>query len=216
MKRAFLWLCALCLTWGGAVAWGRMRRPSPPPVSRFTPAPFPPQQRPFVLFFSGRNNGAYVETTLRSGFAQLYDRFRIVYVDEGSTDGSDRLAQELLEGKGTFLRNEVPQGEEANIQRVAALCEPEEILVIPGGDDLLAHEWVLQRLNAYFAPRELWVAYGKALELPHYQPCPETSRLLAAYAPLLQGGPFAPPEGHVHAIDEILTLHNPPYTNDQK
>jgi hypothetical protein len=48
------------------------------------------------------------------------------------------------------------------------LCEPQEIVVVLGGDDWLAHEWVLSRLNQYYANPDLWMTYGQYREYPSY------------------------------------------------
>ncbi len=213
MRNALLWLIALCIAAGGGVAWSRYRPAPIVTAPLFAPAPFPIQHRPFVLFFSGRNNGAFVEAALQSAFSQRYDRFRVVYVDDASTDGSDYLAETALQGKGTFFRNEAPLGWVANLKRVAAACQPEEILVVPGANDALAHEWVLERLNAYYAQPELWFAYGQAVELPSFArghaSAVEMPYLFSVYAARLQFPLLESCRGHTQFLDEVFTLHNP-------
>ncbi len=37
------------------------------------------------------------------------------------------------------------------------------------GEDSLAHEWVLQRLNAYYADPDLWLTFGQYRDFPSYE-----------------------------------------------
>src|SRR3990167_8151971 len=141
----------------------------------FLPASFPTVIHPFVVVIIGQNNGAFVEKTLASALAQKYDSFRVVYVDDASTDGSFELARDLIYGNPsaaqiTLARNEKILGSIANLSRVAQECEEEEILVILQGEELLAHDWVLTRLNQYYADPDLWLTYGQYLEYPSFRP----------------------------------------------
>jgi hypothetical protein len=45
----------------------------------------------------------------------------------------------------------------------------EEIVAVLNGDDWLAHEWVIARLNQYYADPDLWLTYGEARDYPTYQ-----------------------------------------------
>ncbi len=48
-------------------------------------------------------------------------------------------------------------------------CLDEEIVIVLQGEDRLAHEWVLQRLNQYYADPDLWLTYGQFREYPSFQ-----------------------------------------------
>lgn len=140
----------------------------------FRPTDYPLEHRPFVLIAVGHENGAFVEKTLRSMFSQVYPNFRIVYVDDASTDGSFSLVQDFVHSSGfekivTLIRNSERVGELASINQVIRECADEEIVVWIGGQDFLSHEWVLDRLNAYYADPELWLTFGQYREFPGYK-----------------------------------------------
>jgi glycosyltransferase involved in cell wall biosynthesis len=57
------------------------------------------------------NSNPYLELCLRSLLSQTkFDDFEIVFVDDGSTDGSCQIAESLLRKKDTLIRHETNQG----------------------------------------------------------------------------------------------------------
>ncbi len=140
----------------------------------FRPAVHPLQQRFFAIYICGCNNGAFVEKTLDSVFAQTYDRYRLIYIDDGSTDGSFELARDYIYARipaeqVICLRNEQRLGPLPNLIRAIDACQDDEIALILGGEDWLAHEWVLDDLNRYYADSDLWAAYTQYCEFPAYR-----------------------------------------------
>lgn len=141
---------------------------------RFSPAQFVLKNRPFVIVVVGHNNGATVEKTLNSVFFQSYENFRLIYLDDASTDGSQMIAQDAINRSTrmvpvTFVQNDEKLGELANIFRAIEPCEDHEIVIVLQGEDWLAHEWVLQRLNAYYSDPDLWIATGASIDFPTFQ-----------------------------------------------
>lgn len=140
----------------------------------FRPTAYPLTNRSFVIAVVGYNNGAFVEKTLRSLFSQVYPHYRIVYVDDASTDGSFSLVKDLVESSGcaesvTLTKNVERLGELANLSQIVEASEDEEIIVWVRGEDFLAHEWVLTELNAYYADPDLWMTFGQYREFPGYR-----------------------------------------------
>ncbi len=184
MKKTALFIFFLMALFGASFAAGNWQRKSRLVSNRssegtfldnrFIPTRYPTVNRPFVIFVVGYNNGAAVEKTLHSIFSQHYAHFRLIYVDDGSSDGSFSLAQDLIHSYQhvapvTVLRNEERFGEMANLYAVIQSCQDEEIVVVLGGEDWLAHEWVLSRLNEYYADPDLWLTYGQYREFPTYR-----------------------------------------------
>ena len=140
----------------------------------FRATQYPLENLPFCVVIIGRNNGANLEKTLESVFSQNYDNFRILYIDDASDDGSQDLASDLIFASRVFTKvqfhhNEQPLGMLSSLSRAVQGCENEEIVVVLNGEDWLAHEWVLQRLNQYYADPDLWVTYGQSRDYPTYQ-----------------------------------------------
>jgi glycosyltransferase involved in cell wall biosynthesis len=112
----------------------------------------------------GRNDGAYLDRSLRSVFSQQYDRFRVVYVDDGSVDRSEHLAQALIDATATtrqtsLVRHAEPLGLLGSLKELLAQPQDEIVIVLEASQEL-AHEWVLDRLNRYFANPDVWVVIG--------------------------------------------------------
>lgn len=181
MKRAFAWLLFLCILIGGSFAAGRSWQTKRHVVSHssdfdngFRPAPFVKEVRRFVVVATGYNNGAFVERMLESVFAQQYDDYRLIYIDDASTDGSYELARDtiytsLQSKKVTLIKNERSLGLLANWVRAIQSCQDDEIVVLLNGEDALAHEWVFATLNRYYVDPDLWLTYGQYLEFPTFQ-----------------------------------------------
>lgn len=143
-------------------------------IDAFRPTDYPLQNRPFVIAIIGHNNGANLQKTLDSVAAQSYDNYRVVYIDDASDDGSFDLATDLINNSSNLLRvelvhNDQKLGHLANLSRIAQQCSDEEIIVVLEGEDWLAHEWVLQRLNTYYADPDLWLTYGQSLDFPAFE-----------------------------------------------
>jgi glycosyltransferase involved in cell wall biosynthesis len=131
------------------------------------------EHKPFVLVIPSYNNAEWVEKNLRSLFEQKYDNFRIIYIDDASTDGTGASAQALTAAYGQehrmqLCRNDSNRGAVENIYRAIHSCLDEEIIVICDGDDWLSHERVLQRLNEIYADPSVWATYGSYIEYPNY------------------------------------------------
>lgn len=182
MGRLFLFLILVGVAFGASFSWARLQtkgkiisQEAPLFLDHgFTATSYPLENHPFVLVIIGKNNGASVSKTLDSVFQQNYDNFRVVYVDDGSQDGSFSLVQELISQSQHALqvqlvRNEQSEGFLACLYRTVHDCLDEEIVVVLQGEDWLAHEWVLQRLNAYYANPDLWMTYGQYREYPSFQ-----------------------------------------------
>jgi hypothetical protein len=182
MQKTFLWILCFALIVGGAFAGGKAWREqrnrntadSQDLDYGFQPAAFPLENRSFVFFICGYNNGAFIEKTLRTVFAQAYDSYRLIYIDDASTDGSFEAARDAIYASGQMLRTTIARNEErlgqlANLVRAVDTCEDQEIVVVLNGEDWLAHEWVLCRLNQYYADSDLWLTYGQYCEFPSYK-----------------------------------------------
>jgi cellulose synthase/poly-beta-1,6-N-acetylglucosamine synthase-like glycosyltransferase len=134
-------------------------------------------QKSFVILITADNNAAYCEKTLISALSQNYPNFRIVYIDQESTDGSwetvCRLADYSLHPeKVTFLRSEKFVGSLARFYDAIHESKDEEILVIVDGNDFLAHENVLTKLNKIYSKPSIWMTYGNFLDYPSYKQIP--------------------------------------------
>jgi len=118
----------------------------------------------FLLVSASYQCAAWVERCLGSVLAQTYPHFRLVLVDDCSTDGTLERARALVGDDPRFvlIANTERRFPLANIVRASAEAggRPDDVLVVLDGDDWLAHERVLEKLAAVYADPEVWLTYG--------------------------------------------------------
>ena len=183
MKRIALTLFLLAILYGAGFVFGRSRAARLERASTqlpvfvdngFRPTSYPLEYRSFVIVMIAHNNGAFIEKSLASIFSQHYPHYRMIYIDDGSTDGSASLAGDLIASSGqkelvTFIRHPEQSGELAHLSSIVREIDDQDIVVWLGGKDQLAHVWALTHLNAYYVNPELWLTYGQYLEMPGYR-----------------------------------------------
>lgn len=128
-------------------------------------------QHPIVIMVLAHNNQDCYERTLDSIIAQLYDNYRVIYVDDGSTDNSYYYAKAYsierhISSRCTFRRSACHQGPLAHIYREVQKCKEDEIIVVLDGCDWFADEHVLDTINKYFCNNDVWLAYGGYTSYP--------------------------------------------------
>ena len=129
--------------------------------------------KPFVIVTMSYNNAPFVEKNLLSTLQQSYGNFRILYIDDASTDGTGERVKQFIkeydqDGRVTLIQNETNLGAMHNLYHAVHSCKSEEIVVVVDGDDFLAHPQVLNELNAYYANPDVWLTYGDFAEYPSY------------------------------------------------
>lgn len=129
----------------------------------------------FVFVVPSYKNKECYKRNLDSIFSQVYDNYRVIYIDDASPDGTGMLVKEYCEKRGEahrveILQNQQNQGALANIFKAVWSCSPDEIIVNLDGDDWLAHRDVLTELNQVYADSEVWLTYGQFIYYPSYQP----------------------------------------------
>jgi alpha(1,3/1,4) fucosyltransferase len=125
----------------------------------------------FVVVIPSFNNAKWCRRNLESVLNQSYPLFRVVYVDDASTDDTADLVAEYLAGSATadrvtFHRNSSRVGPVANIDRAVRACDPDAVIVLVDGDDFLAHPDVLTRLDAIYQDPDVWVTWGQFTRFP--------------------------------------------------
>lgn len=172
----FLILCAFIGAYLGA-PYIELKRQEAQEDCSFSPASFVLKERPFTVVIVGRNNGGVVEKTLSSVLFQSYENFRLIYIDDFSDDGSFEVARDVVYAseclaRVSLIRNEERLGNLANLYRAVLSCPDDEMIVILESDQSFAHEWVLQRLNAYYEDPNLWVALAQGINYPSFDLAP--------------------------------------------
>ncbi len=131
------------------------------------------EEKPFVVVIPSHNNQEWYQQNLDSIFNQKYSNYRVIYIADAPTDGTDQLVQEYIaqnhqENRSTFLRNKEQRGVLACMCQAIFSCSKNEIIVDLEGCDWLAHEEVLSRLNSVYADSNVWMTYGQFKYYPSF------------------------------------------------
>jgi glycosyltransferase involved in cell wall biosynthesis len=129
------------------------------------------QEKPIVVIIPSYCNSTWCEWNLSSVFEQNYKNYRVIYIDDCSTDNTYDLvvatvnkynAKERIQ----IIRNTTNQGALANIYMACHAAQDHEIIVTLDGDDALAHANVLFVINHAYQDPNVWMTYGQYCEYP--------------------------------------------------
>lgn len=144
---------------------------------KFPKSSDPIAEKPFVIVVPSYNHEAYCEQNILSIVNQQYGNFRIIFIDDGSKDETYERVKALIDrsqnkDKVTLLKNWESQGALKNLYTAIHTCKADEIIVPVDGKDLMAHPFVLKKLNKIYANAEIWMTYGNYLDYPSYKQKP--------------------------------------------
>src|SRR6516164_7423409 len=93
------------------------------------------------------NNHQWYGRNLSSVIGQDYQSFRVIYVDDCSSDGTGELVKQFIadtdsESLIQLISNSDRIGALQNIYNTVNTCDDEEIVILLDGDDWLAHDGV--------------------------------------------------------------------------
>lgn len=129
--------------------------------------PFPQEQKPFVILIPSYNNEAYCVENIRSALNQNYQNYRIIFINDCSTDKTLELVEKETSSfsKILIINNKERRLALANIyDAIHYNIQDNEIVVTLDGDDQLAHSNVLTHLNNIYSKDDIWLTYGQYQE----------------------------------------------------
>jgi hypothetical protein len=134
----------------------------------------PSEYKSFAIVLSGHNDAFWCERTLRSIFEQEYDYFRLIFIDDGSEDGTFEKVQNFVvenrqEHRVILMKNGEQLGPVACLYRALEQCLDREIVLPLSLHNWLAQPNVLSRLNRAFQNPDVWVSFGTSLQYPSYE-----------------------------------------------
>lgn len=123
-----------------------------------------------VIIIPSYNNSTWVYRNLKS-VAQRYRNYRVIYIDDCSTDGMGAcvdkfLAEHPIRVPFQVVHNPVRRGAMANIYWAISQCESWEIVILLDGDDELYDPYVLEKVNRVYWERGVLFTHGLFVELP--------------------------------------------------
>lgn len=127
---------------------------------------FTAQEVHFVVVVPSFNNEQYYRENLDSIFSQDYPNFRVIYINDASTDRTGELVQAYikehgLEKKCTYSENATNKKALYNLYYAIHSCKDTEVIVTVDGDDRLAHSGVLTRVSQEYKNSDVWLTYGQ-------------------------------------------------------
>ena len=121
------------------------------------------------------NNSQWYERNLSSVVAQDYHNFRVIYIDDCSSDRTGELVEQFIADHNSadlihLIRNPVRFGALHNIYNAIHTCDDDEIVILLDGDDWFAHNGVLKIINEVYADTDCWMTYGQYRSWPDHLP----------------------------------------------
>lgn len=129
-------------------------------------------QKPIVVLVTSYNNAKWVRMNLASVALQKYNNFRIIYVNDCSSDKTGQLVEDYIEklnlqDKTIYISNSERKGALHNIyDSIHNLIEDDEIVVSLDGDDWFSSRKVLKKINECYCSDEVWLTHGTLREFP--------------------------------------------------
>ena len=119
----------------------------------------------FTIITPSYNNVEWVEFNLASVLNQTYSNYRVMYIDDASTDGTYDKVVSIVGDLPNWkvVQNKENRGAAYNyIEPVRHLFpEDDEIIIHLDGDDWFFDENVLEKLNDFYNKTKCWMTYGQ-------------------------------------------------------
>ena len=111
------------------------------------------------------NNKDWYQKNLDSVVSQKYDNWHAIYINDCSSDQTGVLvAQYIVDNnvsdKITLINNTQRQGALYNLYYAIMQCPDNAIILTLDGDDWLAHDGVLARVDHEYSTADAWLTYG--------------------------------------------------------
>jgi glycosyltransferase involved in cell wall biosynthesis/GR25 family glycosyltransferase involved in LPS biosynthesis len=122
-----------------------------------------PKKR-FVFIVPSYNNSEWISRNLQSVFEQTYTNWRMIYINDCSTDSTHNKFLALTteySDKITYLNNTKKYGQAFNRYRAYNMCADDDICIMLDGDDWLASKHVLSYLNKFMQHYDADMTYGR-------------------------------------------------------
>lgn len=130
----------------------------------------PLKEKKFVVFISSYNNESHVNKNLLSVANQKYSNYRVIYINDKSTDNTITEVKKFLsvntnfKSKFNLINNYKNNGSIQNKYiYINKLCLNDEIIVNLDGDDFLFSKFVLKHLNYTYSRKKVLLTYGSYL-----------------------------------------------------
>lgn len=128
-------------------------------------------EKKIVVVIPSFNNESCYKDNLDGVFSQKYQNYRVIYIDDCSTDNTGTLVEQYiadnnLQEKMCLIRNNYNRKALANIYKAVFMCDDDDIILVLDGDDWFAHDQVLVKINEAFSTENIWLTYAQYKNVP--------------------------------------------------
>ncbi len=128
-------------------------------------------EKKLAIIITSYNNAEWYQANLGSVFDQEYDNYRVIYIDDCSTDGTAELVEKYIAERGqehrcTVIKNSKRVRALANLYNAVHQCDDDEIVFNFDGDDWFAHYKVFGMINQIYQDPHVWITYGQFKNWP--------------------------------------------------
>lgn len=120
----------------------------------------------FSIIIPFYNASEFIERSIMSALTQKYDNFKIILINDCSTDNSEDIIKNIVNDnteKITYIKNEKRMGAMYNhTNAVMNYCDEQDIVIQLDGDDWLNSKKVLEYINEFYEKESCWMMYGQA------------------------------------------------------
>ena len=127
----------------------------------------PDESKSFTFIVLTHNNIDSIDQNIDSILTQKYSNFRVVYIDHQSSDGTIAQIQKAVKRKGrnvSLIECEYDHQVYERYYNLVSHSKDDEIIIHLYGNDWLAHEDVLVRLNQSYTNPDVWLTYGQYID----------------------------------------------------
>ena len=124
----------------------------------------PPKNKKFVFIIASFNNEPYYLKNLNSVINQTYKNWKVIYIDDCSTDNTLKLVNSYIQNnnlkdKFTLISNQTNMKQAYSRYQCYKYCDDEDIICFLDGDDWLYDNYVLEKLNKEY-DNDILITYG--------------------------------------------------------
>jgi len=124
----------------------------------------PIKNKNFIFIIASYNNENYYKKNLDSVVNQTYKNWKIIYVDDCSSDDTNNLVNEYikinnLKDKFMLIRNKINMKQAYSRYQCYKYCDDNDIICFLDGDDWLYDDFVLEKLNNEYN-NDIMITYG--------------------------------------------------------
>jgi len=130
------------------------------------------QEKKIVVIIPSFNNKDWYQKNLDAVFSQEYENYRVIYIDDCSSDGTGDLVARYIKERGVsnrtiLIRNKTRKRALANLYHAIHSCDDDEIVLTYDGDDWFANNRVFSLINdVYTGNPAVWITYGQFKNWP--------------------------------------------------